>query len=59
MNTYPICYSPLYNLEIGDTQLRSVSEIAPKSQFLGVNTSPVIGYGFRACAKAICYSVNV
>ena len=38
-------------------QLRSVTEIAPKSPFLYVNRSPT-RYGSRANAKAILYSVN-
>ena len=45
-------------LEICAAQLRSVTEIAPKSPFLCVNRSP-IQYGFRAGAKAIRYSVNI
>ena len=44
-------------LEIGAAQLRSVTEIAPKSPSLCVNRSP-IQYGFCAGAKAFRYSVN-
>ena len=44
--------------EICATQLLSVTEIAPKSLFLCVNSSPV-RYGFSACAKAIRDSVNM
>ena len=45
-------------LEIGAAQLRSVTEIEPKSPFLCVNRSS-IRYGFRAGAKAIWYCVNI
>ena len=38
--------------EIGAAQLRSVTEIAPKSPFLYVNRSP-IRYGFHIGARAI------
>ena len=38
--------------EIGAAQLRSVTEIAPKSPFLRVNRSP-IRYGFHIGARAI------
>ena len=48
----------LSTLQIGEAQLHSVTNIAPKSCFLCVNQSP-IRYGFRAGAKAICYSVNI
>ena len=44
--------------EICATQLLSVTEIAPKSLFLCVNSSPV-RYGLSACAKAIRDSVNM
>ena len=49
---YPTCHchSPLKRSL--RAQLRSVTEIAPKSLFLLVNRSPN-RYGFRACAKAI------
>ena len=47
----------LSTLLIRAAQLRSVTEIAPKSPFLCVNRSP-IRYGFCAGAKAIRYSVN-
>ena len=43
-------------LEIGAAQLRSVTEIAPKSLFLCVNTSPT-RCGFRASVKTIRYSL--
>ena len=43
-------------LEIGAVQLRSVTEIAPKSLFLSVNRSP-IRCGFRAGVKIIRYSL--
>ena len=36
--------------DISAAQLLSVTEIAPKSPFLGVKRRP-IWYGFRACAK--------
>ena len=45
-------------LEIRAVQLRSVTEIAPKSLFLCVNRSPVRN-GFCAGVKAIWYSVNI
>ena len=45
-------------LKISAAQLRSVTEIAPKSPFLYVNRS-LVRYGFRACAKAIWYIVNI
>ena len=48
----------LSTVEIGVTQIRSFTEIAPKSPFLCVNRSP-IRYGFRTDAKAILYSVNI
>ena len=48
----------LSTLEIGAAQLRSVTEIAPKSPLLCVNRSP-IRYGFRAGAKDIQYNVNI
>ena len=48
----------LSTLQIGEAQLHSVTNIAPKSRFLCVNQSP-IRYGFRAGAKAICCSVNI
>ena len=54
MNIYPMW---LFTLEIGAAQLRSVTEIAPKSPFLRVN-SPIL-YSFRAGAKAIWHSVNI
>ena len=59
--SYAILYEHLSNmwlssLEIGAAQLRSVTEIAPKTPFLCVNRSP-IWYGFRAGTKAIRYSV--
>ena len=38
--------------DISAAQLLSVTEIAPKSPFLGVKRRP-IWYGFRAGAKAI------
>ena len=44
-------------LEIGAGQLRSVTEIKPKSPFY-VEQKPYPGYGFRADAKAILYSMN-
>ena len=47
----------LSTLEIGAAQLRTVTEIAPKSPFLCVNRSP-IRYGFRAGAKAVRYYMN-
>ena len=52
----PVLYEHLSDmwiptLEIGASQLHSVTEIAPKSPFLWVNRSP-IRYGFRAGAKA-------
>ena len=54
LHTYPICDSSL-SLEIGATQIRSVTaEIAPKSPFLCVNRNP-IRHGLRAGAKAIWY----
>ena len=46
------------HFEIGTEQLRSVTEIAPKSPFLRVNRSP-IRYDFRACATATRYSVII
>ena len=46
----------LSTLEIGEVQLRSVAEIAPKSQFLFVSR---IGCGLHAGAKAIRHSVNL
>ena len=55
MNIYPM---QLSTLEIGAVQLRSVTEIAPKSPFLRVNRSS-IRYGFRAGAKATRHSVNI
>ena len=60
--SYPVYYEHLsdmrlFTLEISAAQLRSVTEIAPKSPFLRVNRSP-IRYGFCASAKAIQYSVN-
>ena len=51
MNTYPIVTTS--TLEIGAAQLRSVTEIAPKSPFLSVNRSPSVLYGFSAGAKAL------
>ena len=45
------------SLMIG-AQLRSVTEIAPKSLFPYLNRSPS-RYGFRAGAKTFRYSVNV
>ena len=39
-------------------QLRSVTEIAPKSLFPYLNRSPS-RYGFRAGAKTFRYSVNI
>ena len=51
MNTYPIVTTS--TLEIGAAQLRSVTEIAPKSPFLCVNRSPSVPYGFSAGAKAL------
>ena len=36
--------------KIGDTQLRSITEIAPKALFLDVNKSP-IRHSFRVDAK--------
>ena len=48
----------LSTFEISAAQLRSVTEIQPKSPFLCVNRSP-IRYGFRADAKAFQYSVNI
>ena len=48
----------LSTLEIRAVQLRSVTEIAPKSPFLCVNRSPVRN-GFCASVKAIWYSVNI
>ena len=42
----------LYTLEICAAQLRSVTEIAPKSPFLHVNRGP-IQYGFRAGATEV------
>ena len=48
----------LSTVEIGVTQIRSFTEIAPKSPFLCVNRGP-IRYGFRTDAKAILYSVNI
>ena len=47
----------LYNVGDRRVQLRSVTEIAPKSPFLFVNRSP-IRHDFRADAKGIRYSVN-
>ena len=55
MNIYPIWLS---TLEIDAAQLRSVTEIAPKSPFLRLNRSPIL-YSFRAVAKAIRHSVNI
>ena len=55
MNIYPMWLS---TLEIGAAQLRSVTEIAPKSPFLRVNRSPIL-YSFRAGAKATRHSVNI
>ena len=49
----------LSTLEICAAQLRSVTEIAPKSPFLSVNRSPSVRYDFRAGAKATQYSVNI
>ena len=49
--TYAIWSS---TFEIGATQLRSVTEIAPKSPFLRVNGNP-IRYAFRAGAKSVGY----
>ena len=42
----------LFTSDIGAAQRLSVTEIAPKSPFLGVKRSS-IWYGFRAGAKAI------
>ena len=50
LHTYPICDSPL-SLEIGAAQIRSVTEIAPKSPFLCVNRN-TIRYWFRSGARA-------
>ena len=44
-------------IEIGAEQIRSVTEIAPKSPFSCVNRIPV-RYGFRTDAKAIRHSMN-
>ena len=55
MNIYPMWLS---TLEIGAAQLRSVTEIAPKSPFLCVNRSSIL-YSFRAGAKATRHSVNI
>ena len=61
IHTSTKCYAVWYEhlsdmlrttLEISVTQLRPVTEIAPKSPFLCVNRSP-IQYGFPAGAKAI------
>ena len=49
----------LSTLETGALQLRSVTEIAPKSPLLRVNRSPSVRYDFRAGAKATRYSVNI
>ena len=48
----------LSTLEIGAAQLRSVTEIAPKSPFLCVNRSP-IRYDLRGGATATPYGVNI
>ena len=48
----------LSTLEIGEVQLCSVAEIAPKSQFLFVSRIP-IQCGLHAGAKAIWHSVNL
>ena len=53
--TCPICDS---TLEIGVTQLRYVTEIAPPQPFLRVNRSP-IQYYFRGGAKGIRYGVKI
>ena len=55
VNIYPMWLS---TLEIGAAQLRSVTEIAPKSLLLCVNRSS-IRYDFRAGAKAVQYDVNI
>ena len=60
--SHPVSYEHLSDmristLEIGAAQLRSVTEIAPKSRFLCVNRNP-IQYGFRAGAKAVWYHMN-
>ena len=39
-------------------QLRTVTEMAPKSPFLCVNRSP-LRYGFHAGAKTIRYRANI
>ena len=49
--TYRIGLAPYFT-----AQLRSVTEIAPKSPFLGVNSSPIC-YDFLAGTRAIRYSV--
>ena len=51
MNTYPLCYSPLYNSEIGDTQLLFVTEIAPKSPFLVAPRRRPLGFVCHAIMK--------
>ena len=49
---YPVEYEQLSDLlEIGEAQLRSVSEIAPKSTFLGVNRNPI---RYEFCAQKLC-----
>ena len=48
----------LSTLEIGEVQLRSVAEIAPKTQCLFVSRIP-IRFGLHAGAKAIRHSVNL
>ena len=45
-------------LDFGAAQLRSVTEIGPKSPLLCVNKRH-IRYGFRAVAKSLRYSVNI
>ena len=44
--------------EIGAAQLRSFTEIAPKTPFLFMNRSS-IRYGFIVCVRAIQYNVNI
>ena len=45
MNTYLLCYSPLYNLEIGDTLLRSVCR--NRAEITVLSSPPQTSVGVR------------
>ena len=55
MNIYPICDSIS---EIGAAQIRSVTEIAPKSPFLYVKAKALYGMVFVRAKKNNWYSVE-